>query len=68
MLGLPLDTNDRLLALLKTVTTAQVQDVAKRYFGDDQLTVATLVPQPLTDADRAAQKRSAAQGKDGAVH
>ena len=68
VLGLPLDTNDRLLALLKTVTTAQVQDVAKRYFGDDQLTVATLVPQPLTDADRAAQKRSAAQGKDGAVH
>ena len=68
VLGLPLDTNDRLLALLKTVTTAQVQDVAKRYFGDDQLTVATLLPQPLTDADRAAQKRSAAQGKDGAVH
>ena len=68
VLGLPLDANDRLLALLKTVTTAQVQDVAKRYFGDDQLTVATLVPQPLTDADRAAQKRSAAQGKDGAVH
>ena len=38
------------------------------YFGDDQLTVATLLPQPLTDADRAAQKRSAGQGKDGAVH
>ena len=68
VLGLPLDANDQMLALLKTVTSAQVQDVAARYFGDDQLTVATLLPQPLTDADRAAQKRSAAQGKDGAVH
>ena len=68
VLGLPLNTNDRLLALLKTVTPAQVQDVAARYFGDDQMTVATLLPQPLTDADRAAQKRSAGQGKDGAVH
>ena len=68
ILGLPLDANDRMLDLLKTVTAAQVQDVAARYFGDDQLTVATLLPQPLTDADRAAQKRSAGQGKDGAVH
>ena len=68
VLGLPLDANDKLLALLKTVTTAQVQDVAARYFGDDQMTVATLVPQALTDADRAAQKRSAAEGKNGAVH
>ncbi len=68
VLGLPLDSNDRLLALLKTVTPAQVKDVAARYFGDDQMTVATLLPQPLTDADRAAQKRSAGQGKDGAVH
>jgi len=32
------------------------------------MTVATLVPQPLTDADRAAQKRSGAATKDGAVH
>ena len=68
VLGLPLDANERLLELLKTVTAAQVKDVAARYFGDGQLTVATLVPQPLTDADRAAQKRSAAQGKNGAMH
>ena len=68
VLGLPLNANDQLLAMLKTVTAAQVKDVAARYFGDDQLTVATLVPQPLTDADRAAQKRSATQSKDGAMH
>ena len=68
VVGMPLDSNERMLALLKTVTPAQVKDVAARYFGDDQLTVATLVPQPLTDADRAAQKRSAGQGAGGAVH
>ena len=49
--GFPLDANERLLALLRTVTPAQVQAVAARYFGDDQLTVATLLPQPL-DAPR----------------
>ena len=45
--GLPLDAEDRILALLRTVTPEQVQSVAQRYFGDDQLTVGTLVPQPL---------------------
>ncbi|SEQ77522.1 M16 family metallopeptidase [Giesbergeria anulus] len=45
--GLPLDAEDRLLALLGTVTPAQVQAVAQRYFVDEQLTVATLIPQPL---------------------
>ena len=44
--GLPLDADERLIARLRQVTAAQVQAVAKRYFGDDQLTVATLVPQP----------------------
>lgn len=38
---------DRILEKVKAVTPAQVQDVAKRYFSDDQLTVATLVPQPV---------------------
>jgi len=46
VLGLPLDTNDQLLARLRGVTAAQVQSVAARYFGDDQLTVAHLLPQP----------------------
>jgi zinc protease len=45
--GFPLDANERLLALLRDVTPAQVQAVAAQYFGDDQLTVATLMPQPL---------------------
>ena len=46
VLGLPLDSNDQLLARLRGVTAAQVQSVAARYFGDDQLTVAHLLPQP----------------------
>jgi len=46
VLGLPLDTNDQLLARLRGVTAAQVQSVAARYFGEDQLTVAHLLPQP----------------------
>jgi zinc protease len=52
--GLPLDAEERLLALLRTVTPEQVQQVAARYFGDDQLTVATLLPQPLDAKPRRA--------------
>jgi len=44
--GFPLDADERLIARLRAVTAAQVQDVAARYFGDDALTVATLLPQP----------------------
>ena len=43
--GLPMDADVRLMQRLRTVTAAQVQAVAAKYFGDDQLTVATLVPQ-----------------------
>jgi len=50
--GFPLDANEKLLALLRTVTPAEVQAVATKYFGEDQLTAATLLPQPL-DAPRA---------------
>ena len=45
--GLPLDSDTRLVAKLRTITSAEVQAVAKKYFGDDQMTVATLVPQPI---------------------
>ncbi|WP_367850384.1 M16 family metallopeptidase [Rhodoferax sp. WC2427] len=45
--GLPLDANDRLIARLRGIRADQVQAVAAKYFGDDQLTVATLLPQPL---------------------
>jgi zinc protease len=45
--GLSYKTPELILEKLKQVTTAQVQEVAKKYFGDDQLTVAYLDPQPL---------------------
>jgi zinc protease len=45
--GLSYKTPDIMLEKLKQVTPAQVQDVARKYFGDDQLTVAYLDPQPL---------------------
>jgi zinc protease len=47
IIGLPLDTSDRLIDALNGVTPRQVQEVARRYFNDDQLTVAQLVPQPV---------------------
>ena len=45
--GFPLDADERLIARLRAITAAQVQSVAGRYFGDDALTVATLLPQPV---------------------
>ncbi|HYD77281.1 pitrilysin family protein [Ramlibacter sp.] len=45
-LGLPLDASERLMDRLKAVTPAQVQAVAAKYFGDDQLTVGILRPLP----------------------
>ncbi len=45
--GFPLDANARLVAQLRTITPAEVKAVAARYFGDDALTQAVLVPQPM---------------------
>ena len=45
--GQPLDADERLIARLRTVTSDQVREVARKYFGDDQLTVAILRPQPI---------------------
>ena len=45
--GLPLDADERIIARLRAVTAEQVKAVAAKYFGDDQLTVAVLRPQPL---------------------
>jgi zinc protease len=45
--GLGMDADERLIARLRGVTAQQVQAVAAKYFGDDALTVATLLPQPL---------------------
>ncbi|WP_313073540.1 pitrilysin family protein [Melaminivora sp.] len=64
--GLPLDADERLLRLLRGVTPAEVQSVAARWFGDDQLTVATLLPlpqpQPQPLAPRAAPAAAPAEG------
>jgi zinc protease len=47
VIGMPPDADDRLIEALKAVTAEQVKSVAARYFGDDQLTVGILRPQPL---------------------
>jgi zinc protease len=47
VVGLPIDADERLLERLRAVTGEQVQAVAAKYFGDDQLTVGTLRPLPL---------------------
>lgn len=38
---------DTILEKIKMITAEQIVDVAKKYFTDDNLTVATLDPQPL---------------------
>ena len=43
-LGLPANSSEILITRLSAVSPAQVQSVARRYFGDAELTVATLVP------------------------
>jgi zinc protease len=44
--GFPTDSDAKLIARLRGVSAAQAQAVAAKYFGDDALTVATLLPQP----------------------
>ena len=46
-MGLPLDTDAKLIERLRAVTAKQVQGVAKKYFGSEQMTVATLVFQSI---------------------
>ena len=57
--GLPLDAGEKLIARLRTVTPAQVKAVAAKYFGDDQLTVGILRPQPV---DKTRKPRQPAMG------
>jgi len=49
MSGLSHRDIDRIIEKLSAVTAEQVQAVARKYFGDDTLTVATLVPLPLSE-------------------
>ena len=61
--GLPLDASARLIAELRTVTAGEVQAVAGKYFSDDQMTLSTLLPQPM-DPNRKPRQPSAAAGGD----
>lgn len=45
--GFPLDADARTITQLRSITSAEVQAVAAKYFIDDHLTTATLLPQPL---------------------
>lgn len=47
MVGLSYRDLDIMVKKLQEVSAAQVQEVAKKYFNDDRLTVAVLDPQPL---------------------
>ena len=50
--GLPWQMEDQYVDKVKAVTAEQVQKVAQKYLGDDQLTVAVLEPLPITDEER----------------
>jgi zinc protease len=52
--GLPLNASSQILRRLEKVTAAQVQNAARIWFGDDQLTVGTLLPQPVDHQRRPA--------------
>src|SRR5438105_11957174 len=58
VIGMPLDAQEKLIQRLRGVTAAQVQAVAAKYFGDDQLTVGILRPQPV-DPNRKPRQRPA---------
>jgi zinc protease len=45
--GIPHETADLQVRRLQEVTADQVREVARKYFVDDNLTVAVLDPQPL---------------------
>lgn len=49
MSGLSYTDIDRMIEKLRAVTPQQVQAVAQKYFSDDALTIATLVPLPPVD-------------------
>ena len=50
-LGYGWRSDELMLDKLNAVTAADVQRVAQRYFSDEQLTIARLVPQPLDEAE-----------------
>lgn len=62
MVGLSHRDADRILEQIRSVTSEEVRAVAAKYFDDDRLTVATLLPQPL------GERRGAPQPAAGARH
>ncbi len=64
--GLPADAGSRVIARLRSVTGAEVQAVAAKYFGDDQMTMATLLPQAM-DPNRRPRRPAAAGRHDAGV-
>jgi zinc protease len=48
LLGFPIDAGAVIVQHLRSITAQEVQSVAQRYFGDEQLTEAVLVPQAGT--------------------
>ncbi len=57
VIGMDWRDTDRILDKIRSVTPDEVQAVARKYFGDDTLTVATLDPQPIDET--AAPKKPA---------
>ena len=52
-IGIPYRLDKRMIDKLQAVTAKQVKEVARKYFRDEQLTVAVLDPQPLPQSPRA---------------
>jgi zinc protease len=59
-IGLHWQDIDKMLSQLNRVTADEVQNVAKTYFSDDALTIATLDPQPVNAQTEGAARRAAA--------
>lgn len=51
--GLSWRDETEIIEMLRSVTAAEVQDVARRYFGDDTMSVAVLDPLPVDSKPRA---------------
>lgn len=66
VLGMSWRDSARMIEQLQRVSAEEVQAVAQKYFGDDQLTVAVLDPQP-TQAPGAAATTTAASPQAGAL-
>ena len=63
--GLDWRLNDEAVDRLKAVTPEQVQEVAKKYLIEDNLTFARLDPQPMDESSAQRQMRSASGGGHG---